>query len=219
MSRPVQYQEGTVEFFGLSFKTDERALIPRFETEFLVSKTVSWCTHTDANRAWRIVDVGTGSGIVAVCLVIALPKAVVTAIDVSSEALALARENVIKHRVDERVVLKKGDLLDGVSGGFDVIVANLPYIPTERISRLDASVRDFEPHTALDGGPDGMDLYRRLWQQIAALPHRPALCVFEFDEGQEGIAEQEIPKYLPDAAIGIQRDGSGFIRYIVLEFK
>ncbi len=219
MSRPVQYQEGTVEFFGLSFKTDERALIPRFETEFLVSKTISWCTRTDAVKAWRIADVGTGSGIIAVCLASALPAAVVTAIDISSEALALAQENAMSHGVAERVVLKNCDLLDGTSGPFDVIVANLPYIPTERIPRLDASVRDFEPHTALDGGPDGMDLYRRLWQQIAALPHRPSLCVFEFDEGQEGVAEQEIPKYLPDAVIDIQRDGSGFIRYIVLEFK
>ncbi len=219
MSRPVQYQDGSVEFYGLRFNTDERALIPRFETEFLVSRTVEWCLHTDAQRAWRIVDVGTGSGVVALSLAHTLPLAHVTAIDISADALALARENALRHDGAGRVLFQQGDLLAGFEGSTDVIVANLPYIPSDRISHLDPSVRDFEPHIALDGGPDGMDLYRRLWQQIAAMPERPKLCVFEFDDGQEGVAQREIPKYLPDAKIEIKKDGSGLVRYIILEFK
>lgn len=218
MPQPIQYQNGSVDFFGRAFLTDPRALIPRFETEFLVSKTVAWCAQKDPRRNWSIVDIGTGSGVIAISLALELPTATVTAIDASMPALALARENTLKHGIADRVHLAHGDLLTGFNGPADIIAANLPYLPTGRILNLDASVRDFEPHEALDGGSDGLELYRRLFRQIAERAHRPSLCVFEFDDGQESGAQEEIAKLLPDAKAGIFKDTSGFVRYIVLEF-
>lgn len=220
MSQPIQYQNGVVEFFGRKFFTDPRALIPRFETEFLVSKTVAWCTQTNPQRPWSIVDIGTGSGIIAISLALELPIAKVAAIDSSTSALALAGKNALRHNVVDKVRFMQGNLLTGFNDDhIDIIVANLPYLPTERISQLDASVRNFEPHQALDGGTDGLDLYRQLFSQIAQLPRRPSLCVFEIDDEQEDGIQDEIVKYLPDAKINIVKDASDFVRYVVLEFN
>ena len=216
MSRPVQYTNGTVEFFGRIFATDARALIPRFETEFLVSVTVAWC-QKDPQRSWSIIEVGTGSGVITISLALELPTARITAIDNSEAALALARENSLRHDVEDRIQLLRGDLLSGFNGPMDVLVANLPYIPTERIPRLDASVRDFEPSQALDGGPDGLDLYRRLLGQLATRDTKPAFCIFEIDEGQGPVIKKEIQKYFPTARIEIKKDTSDFERYAVIE--
>jgi len=216
MSRPVQYTNGTVEFFGRIFATDARALIPRFETEFLVSVTVAWC-QKDPQRSWSIIEVGTGSGVITISLALELPTARITAIDNSEAALALARENSLRHDVEDRIQLLRGDLLSGFNGPMDVLVANLPYIPTERIPRLDASVRDFEPSQALDGGPDGLDLYRRLLGQLATRDTKPAFCIFEIDEGQGSVMKKEIQKYFPTARIEIKKDTSDFERYAVIE--
>ena len=219
MSQPIQYQNGSVDFFGRTFFTDSRALIPRFETEFLVSKTVAWCAQKPQQQKWSIIDIGTGSGVIAVSLALELPTASITAIDTSLSALALAGENALRHNVVDRISFKQGNLLTDFDGRADIIVANLPYLPTERIQRLDSSVKDFEPHQALDGGTDGLELYRQLFDQIAKLPHRPSLCVFEIDNGQEDAIKKELAKKLPDASIGILKDTSDFIRYIVLEFN
>ena len=219
MSQPIQYQNGVVEFFGRTFFTDSRALIPRFETEFLISKTVAWCTHTNPQRAWSIVDIGTGSGIIAISLALELPMTTINAIDISASALTLAGENALRHNVVDKVHFRQGNLLSGFNGHADIIVANLPYLPTSRISQLDTSVRDFEPHQALDGGADGLELYRQLFSQIAQRTYRPSLCVFEIDDGQESSILGEIDNWLPDAKVGILKDTSDFVRYAVLEFN
>lgn len=219
MSQPIQYHNGSVEFFGCTFFIDSRALIPRFETEFLVSKTVAWCNQINPKRAWSIVDIGTGSGIIAISLALELPTATITAIDVSLSALTLAGKNALRHNVVDKVHFTQGDLLNNFNGHADIIVANLPYLPSNRISQLDASVRDFEPHQALDGGADGLELYRQLLDQIAKLPYYPSLCIFEIDDEQEDGIRKEIAKWLPDAKISILKDTSDFIRYVVLEFN
>ena len=216
MSRPVQYTNGTVEFFGRIFATDARALIPRFETEFLVSTTVVWC-NKNPQRSWSIVEIGTGSGVIAISLAFELPTARITAIDNLEAALALARENSLRHHVRDRIKLIQGDLLNGFDGPIDVLVANLPYIPTGRIAQLDPSVREFEPLQALDGGPDGLDLYRRLLGQLATRDTKPAFCIFEIDEGQGPVIKKEIQKYFPTARIEIKKDTSDFERYAVIE--
>jgi len=219
MSQPVQYQNGDVEFFGRMFFTDPRALIPRFETEFLVSKTIAWCAQRNPRRAWSIIDIGTGSGVIAISLALDLPDTSIAAIDASKSALALARKNALKHNVMDRVHFIQGDLLAEFNGHVDIVVANLPYLPTERISKLDASVRDFEPHQALDGGVDGLESYRQLFGQLARRSCRPSLCVFEIDDEQENGARKEVAKWLPDARISIVKDTSDFVRYVVLEFN
>ncbi|MBX4190236.1 peptide chain release factor N(5)-glutamine methyltransferase [Candidatus Parcubacteria bacterium] len=215
MSQPIQYQKGNAEFFGRVFDTDPRALIPRFETEFLVSKTIEWI-RSKPQKEWSIIDVGTGSGIIAISLALELPEAKITAIDKSKEALALARENALRHHVNNRINFIEADLLDGFSSA-DIILANLPYLPTKRISKLDPSVRDFEPHQALDGGEDGLEIYRRLFQQISSLNPLPKLCVFEFDDGQEETAQAVISHWLPGVRTKILKDSSCFSRYIILE--
>lgn len=218
MSQPIQYQNGSVEFLGRKFAIDPRALIPRFETGFLVTKTVAWCTQKNTRCAWSIVDIGTGSGVIAISLALNLPLAKITAVDISLSALTLARENALRHDVVDRVHFICGDLLAKRGDNADIIVANLPYLPTARIPKLDASVRDFEPHSAIDGGTDGLELYRRLFKQISVRAVRPSLCVFEFDNGQEQAAREEIMKWLPDATVNILKDASDFVRYIILEF-
>ena len=152
---PLQHLLGTVDFLGNLFATDARALIPRPETEQLVEFVL-------AEGAFeKVADIGTGSGVIAVSIALKLPQATVTACDISAAALDLARENAETHRTADRMVFLESDLLASIPGQFDAIVANLPYIPTGEIPSLSREVRH-DPDLALDGGPDGLDLIRRL---------------------------------------------------------
>lgn len=163
---PVAYLVGYREFYSLDFAVDDRVLIPRPETEHLVIEALD---RLEARRKepLTICDVGTGSGIVAICLAKYLEQAKVTAIDVSSDALVLARENAEKHNLLDRIDFRTGNLLDGITGHqFDAIVSNPPYISPAELAEVDASVRNFEPSLALLGeGQDGGDTSRRLIRQ------------------------------------------------------
>ncbi|HZZ99674.1 MAG TPA: peptide chain release factor N(5)-glutamine methyltransferase [Candidatus Paceibacterota bacterium] len=214
-SGPIQYLDGSTEFCGHRFKTDRRALIPRFETEYLVRRTLEWCAKN--NQTCSIIDVGTGSGVIAISLALSLPEAKITAIDLSSGALELARENAVLHHVDDRISFLQSDLLENFSGSADVILANLPYIPTERVGQLDSSVKDHEPHSALDGGPDGLAIYRRLFEQLKSL--KPKFCIFEMDDDQAESIRKELEKSFSDSNIEIVKDTSDFNRYAILEIK
>ena len=157
---PLQYILGAWEFMGLNIKTDPRALIPRPETELLVEEALAHICKLE--RPARVLDICTGSGCIAVA-VAKLSNAVVTAVDISPDALALAAENVNLHRLTEKIKLVQSDLFDGLQGQtFDVIISNPPYIPANELCRLQTEIRSHEPMLALDGGPDGMDIYRRL---------------------------------------------------------
>ncbi len=155
---PVQYILGEQEFFGLAMRVTPAVLIPRPETEHLVEALLE---RVPNHAPLRICDVGTGSGAIAVALAHALPRAQVTALDVSAAALEVARENAERHRVAERVRFVESDLLDAVRGErFDAIVSNPPYIAESEI--LEPQVRDYEPHAALYAGETGLEVYRRL---------------------------------------------------------
>ncbi|MBV8115783.1 MAG: peptide chain release factor N(5)-glutamine methyltransferase [Silvibacterium sp.] len=157
-NEPVQYITGEQEFFGLKLGVTPAVLIPRPETEHLVEAAL---TRADHSTGLKIADVGTGSGAIAVALANALPRAQVTALDISPAALAVARENAERHGVAERIEFVESDLLGAVAGeSFDLIVSNPPYVAECEV--LELQVRDFEPWIALYGGVEGLDVYRRL---------------------------------------------------------
>jgi release factor glutamine methyltransferase len=160
---PLQHLLGTVEFHGNTFLCDKRALVPRPETEQLCEFLISSKTAPPPSA---ILDVGTGSGVIALTLASAWPEARVTAIDLSPEALALARENSRRLGLETRVEILASDLFANVSGTFDLIVANLPYVASHEIPTLAREVRH-DPFGALDGGPDGLDVFRRFLPQAA----------------------------------------------------
>jgi len=159
---PLQHLLGTVEFHGRTFLSDPRGLIARPETEQLVE----WVLAENRECTGPLLDVGTGSGVIAITLALALPSCPVWATDISSDALALARENAEKHGT--ALHFSQADLLPAHPLQFAVIVANLPYIPTGQIPELSREVQH-DPATALDGGPDGLRLIERL---LADSPER-----------------------------------------------
>jgi release factor glutamine methyltransferase len=152
---PLQHLLGTVEFCGKTFKSDARALIPRPETELLVERALTYPAPAS------ILDVATGSGVIALSLALGRPEASVTATDISPEALSLAKENAILLSID-RIAFHEADLLPPPEAGtFDLITANLPYIPAAEIAGLSREV-SHDPFLALNGGPEGLDLIVRL---------------------------------------------------------
>ena len=175
---PLQHLLGTAEFCGHLFTCDARGLIPRPETEQLVELILK-----SSPNAASILDVGTGSGVIAISLALALPTSKVSACDLSPAALSLAQENAARHQLDARMTFFQSDLLAAVSETFAVIAANLPYIPSADIPSLSREVQK-DPLTALDGGPDGLVLVERL---IAAATSRLApggLLALEIGHGQ-----------------------------------
>jgi len=157
---PLQHLLGTVEFHGRVFTTDARALIPRPETEQLMELLLKEPLPSEPT----ILDVGTGSGVIALTLAAEIPAARVEAVDISPEALSLAQENALKVSLQDRVRFHQSDLLSGVEGSFDLIVANLPYIPRGEIAGLSREVQ-YDPMLALDGGPIGSEIIVRLLEQ------------------------------------------------------
>jgi len=155
---PIQYITGETEFYGLPFRVTPEVLIPRPETEHLVEKVIELAARFEQPR---IVDVGTGSGAIAVALVHKLQQASITAIDLSRSALAIERENAKRNEVDLRFL--DGDLLAPVAGEcFEIVVSNPPYVPSGDRATLSVEVREYEPALALFAGDDGLDVYCRL---------------------------------------------------------
>jgi release factor glutamine methyltransferase len=180
---PVAYLRGMKEFHGIALTVDPRALIPRPETELLVDRAVGevmaqLTAGSDRHEPLEVIDVGTGSGAVAVAMAVTLRKRnvppdelTITAVDVSGDALDLARENAVAHGVGDRLAFQTSDLLPPAarSRPFDVVVANLPYVPTEEVNALVARHASpaFEPRLALDGGADGLAIIARLVDQLS----------------------------------------------------
>jgi release factor glutamine methyltransferase len=172
---PIHYLVGEKEFMGLPFYVDERVLIPRFDTEVLCETVIHWLRAHPGQR--RLADIGTGSGALAVSLVHYIPDLRVTAVDCSDAALAVARRNAETHGVTDRITFRRGDLLSPVSE-VDAIVSNPPYIRAEEIPDMG------EPRLALDGGPDGLDFYRRMVQESPDFLSKGGLIALEIGYGQ-----------------------------------
>ncbi|MBI4458149.1 peptide chain release factor N(5)-glutamine methyltransferase [Candidatus Uhrbacteria bacterium] len=167
---PLAHLTGSAWFYGREFAVSPATLIPRPATEAIVETAIAEARRIGADI---VIDVGTGSGCIAVSLAAALPKIRVVATDISSAALRQARKNAARHGVAGRIDFKKSDLLGSPAASLKksraVIVANLPYVPTALMRRLAPDIRRFEPRTALDGGKDGLDFYRKLIVQAAGL--------------------------------------------------
>jgi release factor glutamine methyltransferase len=185
-SEPVQYIIGEQEFYGLKFRVTPDVLIPRPETEHLVEAALSL---TDREAPLRIVDVGTGSGAIAVTLAHALPNVHIRALDISPAALEVAHENAESHGVAERIEFVESDLFERISGkSFDIVISNPPYVAESE--QLEPQVRDFEPAVALYAGPDGLDVYGRLIPQARAALKPGGWLLMEIGHGQRDALEQ-----------------------------
>lgn len=194
---PIQYITGRQEFYGLALRVTPAVLIPRPETELLVEAILSHFKPR-ADAPLRIADVGTGSGAIAIGLAVHLPRAEITAIDISPEALKIAEENAIAHNLAQRIRFLQADLLalpiDRLSQSksvqsqpfehFDAIVSNPPYVPSTEAPELHPQVRDYEPALALFAGPAGLDIYRRLIPQAYAALQPGGLLALEIGHNQ-----------------------------------
>lgn len=208
----LPYLLGEWEFCALPLRVTPAVLIPRPETEMLVEAALDWLrAHPDRRR---VVDVGTGSAAIAVVLATGVPDVRVTAVDISEEALTVAASNAQRNGVQERIELVHGDLLADLSGPFDVICANLPYIPTRRLAELDVARR--EPLLALDGGPDGLDLIRRLLEQAPRRLAPGGLLLAEVDDSHEEQAAALARSHFPLADTEVRPDLAGKVRLLTV---
>lgn len=207
---PVAYLVGHRAFYGRDFVVTPAVLVPRPETELLVESALAWARMRHSERL-TIADIGTGSGIIAVTLAAELPHAHVYATDLSPDALEVAARNVERHGVAARVTLLHGDLLAPLPEPVDLLVSNPPYTV---LAEIDENVRRHEPHLALDGGPDGLGVYRRL---LAAAPARLApggAVMLEIGATQGAAVAALARQHFPGAAVTVQKDLAGWERVV-----
>ncbi|MBU1211447.1 MAG: peptide chain release factor N(5)-glutamine methyltransferase [Alphaproteobacteria bacterium] len=188
---PVSRILGEREFYGRRFEITPATLDPRPDSETLIGAALELLDEAGMRDGapLRLIDIGTGSGCLIVTLLAELPAATGLATDICPAALAVALRNAERHGVCDRLRLRQCDMLEGMSGRYDLLVSNPPYIPTEEIARLEAAVAAFDPRRALDGGPDGLAAYRRIagrLSDVLALPPNPAWALFEVGAGQAG---------------------------------
>jgi release factor glutamine methyltransferase len=208
---PLQYIIGYKEFWSTHFKVDPRVFIPRPETELLVEQSLVVLSKTSLERAPRILEIGTGSGAIAISLAKEVKDGIIVATDISKEALLLAKENAVSTGVLRRITFIYGDLFgpfqllrDG--GRFDLILSNPPYIIRSEIEKLAREVKDYEPIIALDGGNEGIDFYRRIVSQASFYLRKGGWLLLEVGEGQgvlvssmiERVGDFNLPERLKD---------------------
>ncbi|MCB2209663.1 peptide chain release factor N(5)-glutamine methyltransferase [bacterium] len=208
---PLPHILGQWSFYGRDFTVSPDVLIPRPETELLIERAIAFCEKRPRSR---IVDVGTGSGIIAISIAAAFPGASVIATDWSRAALSVASQNAARYHL-AHIGFLQADLIQGLLGPFDLICANLPYIPTETLNALD--VAQWEPRLALDGGPDGLDLIRRLLKQARTrlTPQGSILLEIESTIGEAALTAAK--DAFPNAQIELHADLAGKDRLIEIQ--
>ncbi len=210
---PLQHLIGEVPFLGLRFRVGPQALIPRPETEELVEKTLRLAPR---EREISCLDLGTGCGVIAVSLARYLPRARVTAVDLSPEALTLARENAALNGVLDRILFLESDWTSALDGdAFDLVVSNPPYLPRQEIAGLATEVRDHEPRMALDGGEDGTDEIARIARGLYGRLRAGGTVLLEIGDGQ---GETVVAHLAQTGFLGaaVERDLAGKERFVIV---
>lgn len=208
-NKPIQYVLGNVNFYGNRFQVNESVLIPRFETEELVEHTLHYIdTYFEGNH--RVLDLGTGSGVIGITLKKKRPNLDVTLVDISKEALLVAEENAKNLEVDVTII--QSDMFENVEGTYQVIISNPPYIKEDE--EIDPLVKDNEPHLALYGGRDGLDCYRKILRDIKNHLDKKYLIAFEIGYQQQDDIVNLIQQTLPSAKIETKQDLQGRNRMI-----
>ena len=217
---PLAYILNYREFYGVNLLVNPDVLIPRPETETMVEHALFMALMGMESRELVIADIGTGTGAIAINLAIHLPAARIYATDAYDATLDVAAYNIRMHNVTDRITLLKGDLLEPLPEPMDVIAANLPYLPTDRIPTLQPEVQ-WEPIAALDGGPGGIDLIGRLLKQAAAgdriKPH--GVILLELDPEQIPEARLLATNAFPDAEITVELDLARLDRLLVVSLS
>lgn len=212
---PLAYITGAKEFFGIDLTVDPSVLIPRPETETLVETALKVAREFPGDPELSVVDVGTGSGAIAVALAVHLPTARIFAVDSSVSALAVAEANAEMHEVADRITFLEGDLLAPIGGNMDLIVANLPYVRSDELSSLPPEVQR-EPMEALDGGEDGLNQMRRLMHQAQHVISGDGVIMLEIDPRQAEPLLRMGESLFPGAEISISKDMAGRDRVFML---
>ena len=213
---PLAYILGHKEFYGVDLAVAPGAMIPRPETEQMVEQALFLSMLHMEEVDWVIAEPGTGCGAISIALAIHLPMARIYATERSDKAAQVAAYNIQRHNVADRVTLIHGDLLEQLPELADIIVANLPYIPSDNIASLQPEVR-WEPQEALDGGPDGLDIIRNLLQQAPEKIKDRGVILLEIDPGQAEPLEVLTRSLFPQATITTQQDLAHLDRYFVVE--
>jgi release factor glutamine methyltransferase len=217
-NEPLPYILGHWEFFGIDFLVTRHTLIPRPETELLVERALAWLKQNPTRRL--AVDVGTGSGAVAVALAARVSNLKILASDISLPALQVARQNICRHRLLDRVSPVQANLIPATSMPFDLICANLPYISTETLHNLDVFL--WEPELALDGGIKGLDIITRLLADLSKDPTKLSaggLLLMEIDVSQGLSMDSLVKQFIPQAQAQVFCDLAGRERLVAIQMN
>lgn len=207
--KPMQYILGETQFYGYSFSVNENVLIPRFETEELVENTITYIQKY-FEEGIQLIDLGCGSGAIGLTLKKKLPKIEATLLDISEKALEVAKENA--KRLDVKVTIKQGDMLEEEQAKYDVIISNPPYIKTQET--IEDVVRQNEPAIALYAGEDGLDCYRKIIKRIKQCTKNKYLLALEIGYQQKEPIEKLLREHLDDIKIECKKDLQGRNRMI-----
>lgn len=214
---PVWQIVGRVEFWGLDFEVNGDVLVPRPETEFLVQEVLKTVKEKKSKPA-SILDIGTGAGPIIIALAKELEEGEFYASDVSKEALLVAQKNVKANGLSDKITLKAGSLFEPWPGQkFDIITANLPYIPHEDLPGLTVEIYHYEPRVALDGGDGGLVIYEEFIKELPRHLNKKGMVFCEIGKDQGKLFTNIVQKYLPNTKINILKDLAGFDRIGVIK--
>lgn len=212
---PVKYIIGKCEFMGLEFIVDSSTLIPRGDTEILVERVIDFIKE---NNFRSVLDIGTGSGAVAISAAFYCPNVKITTVDISKEALKTAEKNAEINNVLDRINFVESDVFKNIVSKFDIIVSNPPYIKTDVIKSLMPDVRDYEPVSALDGGSDGLYFYRKIISECKDFLNKNGVLIFEIGYDQTFEVLELLRKSGFDS-IEIKQDLAGLDRVISCVYR